>query len=110
MEQINTRFLPGDIVTVLSYDDISAKFDNENIIAHSLPSGCVFRDEMKQYCECDYIVECAVKQHGRIGFYKLYGVVDWYFTDEMLMAQEHHNSAENSIIVMSFDEVMNFSK
>lgn len=108
MEQMNTRFLPGDTVTVLSYDDISTKFDDE--IAHILPSGCIFRDEMKQYCECDYIVERVMRQSDeRIGFYKLYGV-GWYFTDEMLMAQEHHNSTENSIIVMSFDEVMNFSK
>ena len=104
MEQMNTRFLPGDKVTVLPYSEISAKF----VVGRRLPSGCYFLKEMEKYCECDYIVESVLKTHGGVGYYYLSGANGWSFTDEMLeMSIELSGSVNNN--VMSFDEVMNFS-
>ena len=76
-------------MTVLPYSEISAKF----VIGRELPSGCYFRKEMEIYCECDYS-----------------GTNGWSFTDEMLEMStiELSGSVDNN--VMSFDEVMNFSK
>ena len=80
MEQMNTRFLPGDKVIVLPYSEISAKF----VIGRDLPSGCRFPKEMEIYCECDYIVESVLNPHRGVGYYHLSGTNDWSFTDEML--------------------------
>lgn len=106
MEQMNTRFLPGDKVTVLPYSEISAKF----VIGRTLPSGCCFRKEMEIYCECDYIVEGVLKTRGGVGYYHLSGTNCWSFTDEMLEISTIELSGSVNNNVMSFDEVMNFSK
>ena len=106
MEQMNTRFLPGDQVTVLPYSEISAKFAT----GRDLPSGCYFPKQMEIYCEYDYIVESVLPARGGVGYYRLSGINDWVFTDEMLemLTIELSGSVNNN--VMSFDELMNFSK
>ena len=112
MEQMNTRFLPGDKVTVLPYSEISAKFVSDR----ELPSGCSFPDEMKNYCEKDYIVK-SVFEHTRcedVGFYALCTskgeLICWAFTDEML---EDIASVSPGTFVDSrllFDDIMNFGE
>lgn len=106
MEQMNTRFLPGDKVTVLPYSEISAQF----VSGRGLPSGCYFPKEMEIYCECDYIVEDVLDTHGSVGYYHLSGTNGWSFTDEMLEMSPIELSGSVNNNVMSFDEVMNFSK
>lgn len=112
MEQMNTRFLPGDKVTVLPYSEISAKF----VRGHDLPSGCSFPDEMKNYCEKDYIVK-SVFAHTlceEVGFYTLCTSqrepIYWSFTDEML---EDIASVSPGTFVdggILFDDIMNFGE
>lgn len=112
MEQMDTRFLPGDKVTVLPYSEISAKF----VSGCRLPSGCMFPDEMKYYCEKDYIVK-AVRAYPRgeeAGFYALCTsqgkLIEWTFTDEML---EDIASVSPGTFVdggILFDDIMNFGE
>lgn len=106
MEQMNTRFLPGDKVTVLPYSEISAKF----VIGRELQSGCYFPEAMEIYCERDYVVKSVLETHGSVGYYHLSGTKDWSFTDEMLEMSTIELSGSVNNNVMSFDEVMNFSK
>ena len=104
MEQMNTRFLPGDQVTVLPYSEISAKF----VIGRDLPSGCHFRQEMEMYCEGAYVVSDVIRSgYSNVGFYKLSGIPFWHFTDEMLTIALPESTND---ITLSFDDVMNFDK
>ena len=96
-------FSKGDAVTILPYNKISAKF----IRPKTLPSGCCFQEEMKKYCEKNYVVERVIRMPDKdVGFYKLSGI-SWSFTDEMLMIELPENANDD---VMSFDEIMNFCK
>ena len=112
MEQMNTRFLPGDIVTVLPYNEIAAKFVRDRM----LPSGCIFTYPMEKFCGNDYIV-AEVRSHPyctEVGFYVLCTPreqhIGWTFTDEMLediggVCLE--TSVDGGIL---FDDIMNFSE
>lgn len=103
MESTYTRFLQGDIVTVLPYSDISAQF----VRRRELPSGCCFREEMEMYCEGAYVVRDVIRSgYSNVGFYKLSGI-PWSFTDEMLTIALPESTNDN---VISFDDVMNFDK
>lgn len=103
MEQMNTRFLPGDKVTVLPCSDISAQF----VRGRELPSGCCFREEMEMYCEGAYVVMDVIRSgYSNVGFYKLSGI-PWSFTDEMLTIALPESAND---ITLSFDDVMSFDK
>ena len=109
MEQMNTRFLPGDKVTVLPYSEISAKF----VSYHELPSGCMFPDTMKYYCEKDYIVKAVRAYREEVGYYTLCTsqgeLVEWSFTDEML---EEASVSPGTFVDggILFDDIMNFGE
>ena len=109
MEQMNTRFLPGDKVTVLPYSEISAKF----VSGRKLPSGCMFPDMMKYCCEKDYIVKAVRAYREEVGFYVLCTsqgeLVEWSFTDEMLedIASVSPGTFDGGIL---FDDIMNFGE
>ena len=108
MEQMNTRFLPGDKVTVLPYSEISAKF----VRGCKLPSGCMFPKVMKDYCEKDYIVKAVRAYCEELGFYALCTsqgeLVEWSFTDEMLEASVSPGTFVDGGIL--FDDIMNFGE
>lgn len=108
----NKKFSEGDIVTVLPYDEIAAKF----VSGCKLPSGCSFPDAMKAYCEKDYIVK-SVFVHTwceGVGFYTLCTpqgkLVGWSFTDEMLediVSVSPGTFVDGGIL---FDDIMNFGE
>lgn len=112
MEQMNTRFLPGDIVTVLPYNEIAAKFVSNRI----LPSGCMFPHGMEKFCGKDYIVTAIHEDaHSEeVGYYRLCTPqgqhIVWVFTDEMLediAGVPLETFVDGGIL---FDDIMNFSE
>ncbi len=72
-----TDYKPGDKVRVRDYKEIQAQF----VDGHRLPSGCYFPSVMKAYCGEETIVLYFAQAGTR---YKLKGMEDWVFTDEML--------------------------
>lgn len=95
------KFKIGDVVRVLSFSELSDSFVPGT---HQMPSGCYFADPMYQYCDEEFAVK-AVIDVTPVGYYKLKGVPDWCFTDEMLeSAEEPANIVLDSEI--SFDDIV----
>lgn len=103
---MDTKFIPGDTVTVLPYSEISEKFINGTI----LPSGCCFRGDMKQYCDNNYTVKSVIRRKGDIGFYILSTDVEWTFTDEMLSDDLTNCDTDFDSVAISFSKLMGFGQ
>lgn len=100
-----SRFQAGDVVRVLSYDEIERQFISRGSYS-VLPSGCMFPPDMKRYCGLEKIVRhvhaCRDEDNTR---YYLDGIDAWTFTHEMLEFADI--VVPNDELDMSFDDLMN---
>ena len=92
----------GDIVRILPYAEIASQFTR----GRELPSGCRFGQPMEQYCEKELRIVKVLPpfQGDEVGFYKLDGITNWTFTDEML--QDATQVPADINLSLSFDELM----
>lgn len=82
-----SKYLPGDTVRVISWDEIKS-IGIPYLQAYRLPSGIYFNPKMQAYCGREFIIDDITDDHPDFSRYTLEGVDNWVFSDEMLCGVE----------------------